>query len=284
MAVRVSGQLFVSELQSIVNWPLLSFFRLKTMPINTQSNGLMSAGGLPPLSIPNSLPHAGNQQDLNYVMNLLNQLSEQVRQNREQTEHIITGVRHIHDRRDTASTTTTQDDLPLPNGDSNTDASPPDQQRQQSTNDLLARIADLEHRLSTLNTSHEAALASASSWQSIATHYESIQSYINTKVRDYTSQCQRAMFSWHHHYLDLLQKEKDANVAMRLEHSKWQESLKKVLEYNREALKARSEELEPFEKERAELRTQNRCYRRLLGLSVAEDEDEQAEELGRMPV
>lgn len=89
------------------------------------------------------------------------------------------------------------------------------------------------------------------------------------------------MFSWHHHYLDLLQKEKDANFAMRMEHSKWQEGLAKVLEYNREALRARGEENEPFEKERAELRVQNRCYRRLLGLSVAEDEDDE-EEL-RMP-
>lgn len=92
------------------------------------------------------------------------------------------------------------------------------------------------------------------------------------------------MFSWHHHYLDLLQKEKDANFAMRFEHSKWQESLRKVLEYNREALLARSEEIEPFETERAELRVQNRAYRRLLGLSVAEDEDELAAQNARMPV
>ena len=90
------------------------------------------------------------------------------------------------------------------------------------------------------------------------------------------------MFSWHHHYLDLLQKEKDANFTMRAEHSRWQEGLGKVLEYNREALKARSEELKPYEEERAELRTQNRCYRRLLGLAVEESEDEEMEEEERL--
>jgi len=58
--------------------------------------------------------------------------------------------------------------------------------------------------------------------------------------------------------------------------------LAKVLEYNREALKARAEELKPFERERAELRTQNRCYRRLLGLEVEESEDEEGEEEERM--
>jgi hypothetical protein len=58
------------------------------------------AGVLPSASMPNSmLPHAGNQQDLNYVMNLLNQLSEQVRQNREQTEHIVEGVRQMHSKK-----------------------------------------------------------------------------------------------------------------------------------------------------------------------------------------
>jgi len=249
------------------------------MPINTQPNGAMSSGGLPPLSVPTSLPHAGHQQDLNYVMNLLNQLSDQVRQNREQTEHIVAGVRHINDHRDTTFTSTAQEDSPTTNGDSHADAP-----AQQTTSDLLARIASLEAQLSTLTTSHDLAIASASSWQSIASQQEQIQTYINTKVRDYTSQCQQAMFSWHHHYLDLLQKEKDANFAMRFEHSKWQESLRKVLEYNREALLARSEEIEPFETERAELRVQNRAYRRLLGLSVAEDEDELAAQNARMPV
>lgn len=60
-----------------------------------------AAGGPPPPVVPNPFPHAGNQQDLNYVMNLLNQLSEQVRQNREQTEHIVEGVRQIHTRKKT---------------------------------------------------------------------------------------------------------------------------------------------------------------------------------------
>lgn len=252
---------------------------------------MAGTGGLPPLSIPGGLPHAGHQQDLNYVMNLLNQLSEQVRQNREQTEHIVAGVRQMHDRHDPVLTSSIQDDSPATNGDSTTDSAPsssqqqPQQLQSQTHSDLLARIADLESQVSTLTTSHERALASATSWEQIATHYESIQSHINTKLRDYTSSCQDAMFSWHHHYLSLLQKERDANFAIRIAHTKWQEALIKVLEYNREALKGRSAELEPYERERAELRTQNRCYRRLLGLSVAEDEeDEEEQQQGRMPV
>lgn len=62
-----------------------------------QSNAMGPAGVLPSAIMPNPmLPHAGNQQDLNYVMNLLNQLSDQVRQNKEQTEHIMDGVRQIN--------------------------------------------------------------------------------------------------------------------------------------------------------------------------------------------
>jgi hypothetical protein len=140
----------------------------------------------------------------------------------------------------------------------------------------------LEQQLSKTTLERDAALASASSWEAVNDHYQAVLSTVNTKVRDYTSQCQTAMFSWHHHYLDLLQKEKDANFAMRMEHSKWQEGLGKVLEYSRESLRARGMEIEPYEQERAELRVQNRCYRRLLGLSVAEDEDDE-EDLG-MPL
>jgi len=75
------------------------------MPVNPQATGVMgAAGGGPPPVVPSPFPHAGNQQDLNYVMNLLNQLSEQVRQNREQTEHIVEGVRQIHTRKQAPGT------------------------------------------------------------------------------------------------------------------------------------------------------------------------------------
>ena len=40
--------------------------------------------------------------------------------------------------------------------------------------------------------------------------------------------------------------------------------------------------MKPYEQERAELRTQNRCYRRLLGLAVEESEDEEMEEEERL--
>jgi len=75
------------------------------MPVNPQATGVMgAAGGGPPAVVSSPFPHAGNQQDLNYVMNLLNQLSEQVRQNREQTEHIVEGVRQIHTRKQAPGT------------------------------------------------------------------------------------------------------------------------------------------------------------------------------------
>jgi hypothetical protein len=85
------------------------------MPVNPQATGVMgAAGGPPPVTVPSPFPHAGNQQDLNYVMNLLNQLSEQVRQNREQTEHIVEGVRQIHTRKQIPATA---GENPEPNGE-----------------------------------------------------------------------------------------------------------------------------------------------------------------------
>lgn len=144
---------------------------------------------------------------------------------------------------------------------------------------MLARIAELERQNSVLTQERDHARLDAASWENVNEHYQNCLALVNDKVRDYTSQCNQAMFSWHHHYNDLLQKEKDANLAMRLEHSRWQEGLGRALEYSRLALRARTEELEPYEIERAELRTQNKCYRRLLGLSVAESDDEEDDEV-----
>lgn len=44
------------------------------------------------------LQHAGYQQDLNYVYGLVGELSEVLKQNREQTQKIIRGVAKIRDK------------------------------------------------------------------------------------------------------------------------------------------------------------------------------------------
>lgn len=44
------------------------------------------------------LQHAGHQQDLNYVYSLVGELSEVLRQNREQTSKIVRGVARIRDK------------------------------------------------------------------------------------------------------------------------------------------------------------------------------------------
>lgn len=89
------------------------------MPVNTQAAGGMGPGVLPNISIPNILPHAGNQQDLNYVMNLLNELSSQVRENRENTERIVEGVRRIHVRGQNAAPGPQVADSSDPDGEPN---------------------------------------------------------------------------------------------------------------------------------------------------------------------
>lgn len=71
-----------------------------------------------------------------------------------------------------------------------------------------------------------------------------------------------------------LQHERDVNLEMRLEHSRWQEGLGRAMHYAREALRSASEDEEPFAIERAELAHENRFMRRLLGWDAEESDDE----------
>lgn len=63
-------------------------------------NGMGSAGGQPNGTVPlvNGLPSGGQQTDMNHLWQVVQQLSEQLAENRAQTMGIVNGVQAIHAR------------------------------------------------------------------------------------------------------------------------------------------------------------------------------------------
>lgn len=102
---------------------------------------------------------------------------------------------------------------------------------------------------------------------------------IMIKVREFAHQHHMASIGWHKYYGKKIQDLRDENLQLRLEHSKWQESLGKVLEYNRLALRGQSEYECPLLSKIAGQRRQIIVMRRLLGWKNEDLDSDDEEEL-----
>lgn len=290
-------------------------------------------------SMPGSvLQHAGYQQDLNYVYSLVGELSEVLRQNREQTQKIVRGVARIRDKvangepitladlnsgvngisedltgeaclmnevhllelthlsadvTTTAATNGTEAACnPSTNGTANsldanptnsidTTTAPPSITATTSATATYptsavhaAQINQLQQKLT--EATAEVALYKKlyKTERSSTTLLENTISKMMDMVRKYCHDKETELINTTKVWNARLQHERDVNLEMRLEHSRWQEGLGRAFNWAREALKSASEREEPFEVERAELRHENRFLRRLLGWDVEESEDE----------
>lgn len=113
--------------------------------------------------------------------------------------------------------------------------------------------------------------------QTLLTDYENGISMCLDKLRPFAQQHTSALNAQKAHYLNLIEEERRQNLELRLEHQRWQQGLGKVAEHAREALKAQSEAELPWIERLAGLKAENRTLRRLCGLPIGEESDDEEE-------
>lgn len=97
------------------------------------------------------------------------------------------------------------------------------------------------------------------------------------KLRPFAAQHNQALLSQKAHYLRLIEDERQQNLDLRLEQSRWQESLGRLNENLRLALIAQTEAELPYLRKITKLKGENRSLRRICGVASLEDSDEESE-------
>ena len=104
--------------------------------------------------------------------------------------------------------------------------------------------------------------------------YENTLANLMDKLRNYAYEHTRAIVATHKHYNGLVEKEREANLQLRIEHGQWQQGLGRATELARKALRERTEETSGLETGLKEVKAENRILRRLVGWKVEDDSDE----------
>jgi len=98
------------------------------------------------------------------------------------------------------------------------------------------------------------------------------------KVRPFAQQHSQALLSQKAHYLRLIEAERSQNLELRLEQTRWQESASRINENLKEAMKALTEAELPYIRKIAALKADNKSLRRICGVPLMDDSDEDEEE------
>jgi hypothetical protein len=98
------------------------------------------------------------------------------------------------------------------------------------------------------------------------------------KVRPFAQQHSQALLSQKAHYLRLIEEERNQNLELRLEQTRWQESASRINENLKEAMKALTEAELPYIRKIAALKADNKSLRRICGVPLMDDSDSDDEE------
>ncbi|KAL8725794.1 MAG: hypothetical protein Q9166_007125 [cf. Caloplaca sp. 2 TL-2023] len=207
-----------------------------------------------------SMPmNAGHQMDVNMLYQKILELSDMLRENREQTQAIVAGAEELATR--AAS-----------NG-----ASPSLQEANAEIS--AARIAELEKQLAHEQNRNRAIMREQKENTRLIGEYETAVGNIVEMVRNYSYNNKQERASVSLHYNKLLQDEKDAHLAARLEKDEWQARFLRSVEMLREAYKLRCEEEEVPIRVVSGLQNEVRAYRNALGMEPEKAEEEYGWEL-----
>ncbi|KAI4245586.1 MAG: hypothetical protein L6R40_002387 [Gallowayella cf. fulva] len=203
------------------------------------------------LSVP---MNAGHQMDVNMLYQKILELSDLLRENREKTQAIIAGAEELAVRA-------------AANG-----ASPSLQEANAEIS--AARIAELEQQLSHEQNRNRTIMREQKENTRLIGEYETAVGNIVEMVRNYSYNNKQERTSLSLHYNKLLQDEKDAHLAARLEKDEWQVRYMRSVEMLREAYKLRCEEEEVPIKIVSGLQNEVRAYRNALGMEPEKVEEE----------
>ncbi|MCJ1398095.1 hypothetical protein MMC11_001292 [Xylographa trunciseda] len=207
--------------------------------------------------------NAGQQMDVNMVYQRLMELSEVLRDNRERTQGIVAGAEELATRA-------------AANG-----ASPSLQDANHEVSDRLtghiyeaARIADLTRQVNQLQHVKQILVREQRENTKLIGEYETALATIVEEIRNFAfgKSLEKAQLS--REYNKLLQDEKDAHLATRLEKDDWHAKFMRSVEMIRTAYRLRCEEEEVPVRIIAALQNEVRAYRNALGMEQERFEEE----------
>ncbi|KAI4139595.1 MAG: hypothetical protein L6R39_006207 [Caloplaca ligustica] len=220
-------------------------------PPTQQVNG--NGGPMNGMSL--SMPmNAGHQMDVNMLYQKVLELSEVLKENREKTQGIIAGAEEL------ATRAAANGAIPSLQ-EANTDIS-------------AARIAELEKRLAHEQNRVRTIIREQKENTKLIGEYETAVGNIVEMVRNYSYNNKQERTSLSLHYNKLLQEEKDAHLAARLEKDDWHAKFMRSVEMLREAYKLRCEEEELPVRVVSGLQNEVRAYRNALGMEPEKVEEE----------
>ncbi|RDI83445.1 hypothetical protein Vi05172_g6586 [Venturia inaequalis] len=207
-------------------------------------------------------PNVGAQADMNVLWEYIQNLSQMHEGIRAQTQHVLNGVQQIQTRG--------VDDggAPHVNGISNAGAS----------QSQVAEIVRLQNELSSSNNKIDDLNSYVGKLQGLNQDYEAALSHLMDKVRPFAQQHSQALLSQKAHYLRLIEEERNQNLELRLEQTRFQESASRINDNLKEAMKALTEAELPYIRKIAALKADNKALRRICGVPLMDDSDDDGEE------
>ncbi|KAL9051555.1 MAG: hypothetical protein Q9162_005947 [Coniocarpon cinnabarinum] len=237
------------------------------------------------------LPHAGQQTDINYLWGIVQDLSDVLAQNRVQTAGLVEQVRQMREAEHQR-----QQSQDRGSGPENGDATHPSQPQSiaevgqvngedfhgaqpRTTSEATVEISSLRSQLHAAQTQVLVLTEELHSQAALNDEYVVFLHGIMQKLRGYAVSHSSTLLAVHAHYNRALEEERNANLQLRIEHGDWQQSLGRMTDWARKALKERADETDGSERRIREVNAENRILRKLVGWQVSpEDNDSEDDE------
>ncbi|KAL4970238.1 uncharacterized protein BDV14DRAFT_194940 [Aspergillus stella-maris] len=235
-----------SNLQSVPRQAVPS--PMATPPPPQVNGGGMSGmnGGVP--------MNAGHQMDLRHLLDMVLELSDVLKSNRDTTKNIVSSAEEIMKR---SASEGTSPSIQQVNGELSS-----------------ARIADLERALAREKRLNELLRTEQAENTKLIGDYEAAVGTMVESIRNYCHNNNMHYLAQKRHYNNLLQAERDAHLESRLDRDHWHNQTLKCAEMIRTAHRLRCEEDELPMRTVAGLQNEVRAYRNALGMEPERPEDE----------
>ncbi|KAF3482542.1 uncharacterized protein GIQ15_05301 [Arthroderma uncinatum] len=198
--------------------------------------------------------NAGHQMDLNHLYAMVNELSDVLKNNRDLTSGIIKSAEDIARRAAAEGTTPSLQEV---NGEI-----------------TATRIAELERALAREKRRVETLRHEQVENMKLIAEYENAVGTMVEQIRNYCCNNEGHFLSQKRRYNDLLQAERDAHLASRLDRDYWHAQTMKCAEMIRTAYRLRCEEEVLPLRIVAGLQNEVRAYRNALGMDPEKPEEE----------
>ncbi|EGE79755.1 hypothetical protein BDDG_02696 [Blastomyces dermatitidis ATCC 18188] len=198
--------------------------------------------------------NAGHQMDLNHLYEMVLELSDVLKNNRDMTKGIIDSAEEIMKRAATEGASPT---LQQVNGEV-----------------TAARIAELERSLAREKSLVEALKREQVENTKLIGEYETAVGIMVEQIRHYCQNNNMHYLAQKRHYNNLLQAERDAHLESRLDRDNWHAKAMRCSEMIRTAYRLRCEEEEVPIRIISGLQNEVRAYRNALGMEPEKPEEE----------